>query len=170
MTDTNLARPETGVGVVSGNAGEVAQLSRDVQLVMDRVIATGRYSSVNPFLVQAMNADSLEAATRIEDVIQGKEHLNEVMTYLDVVFLDSDPTLESDLPIYAVCTVARPLEGGIVQKMSVGAGHVVGVLIRAAEMGWFPFDAELVSVKLDGTRKAINLQVAPRQADKPAEF
>ncbi len=151
------------------NKGEIAALSRDVQLVIDRVAATGRYSSVNPFLVQALNADTIEAATRIDDVIQGGDHLNEVMTYLDVTFLDSDPELESDLPIYAVCTVGRPLEGGIVQKMSVGAGHVVGVLIRATEKDWFPFDAELTSVALGAGRKAINLNVvhdAPK-SDKP---
>ncbi len=152
------------------SAGEIAALSKDVQLVIERATLTGRYSSVNPFLVQALNAESLDQATRIEDVIQGKEHLGEVMTYLDCVFLDSDPEIETDIPIYAVVTVARPLEGGIVQKMSCGAGHVVGVLIRACEKAWFPFDAELVSVALGAGRKAINLQLVRNEAAKPDAF
>jgi len=58
----------------------------------------------------------------------------------------------------------------VIEKMSCGAGHVVGVLIRAAEMGWFPFDAELVSVGLGAGRKAINLQLAPERVQAETNF
>jgi hypothetical protein len=150
---------------ISESAGEIAALSKDVQAVIDRASATGRYSSVNAFLAQALNADTIEAATDIGEVIQGKEHLNERIKFLDVVFLDSDPELEGDIPIFAVCTVAREMEGGVIEKLSCGAGHVVGVLIRAAEMGWFPFDAQLVSVGLGAGRKAINLVLAPERVE-----
>lgn len=152
------------------SAGEIAALSKDVQLVIERATATGRYSSVNPFLVQALNADTPEQATRIDEVIQGKEHLNEVIKFLDAVFLDSDPELESDIPIYAVCTVTREMNGGVVEKMSVGAGHVIGFLIRACEKDWFPFDAELVTVGLGAGRKAINLQLVAPRAEGPKDF
>jgi hypothetical protein len=154
----------------SESAGEIAALSKDVQKVIDRASATGRYSSVNVFMAQALNADSLEQATDIADVIPGSEHLNERIRFIDVAFLDSDPELESDIPIFAVCTVAREMNGGIIEKMSIGAGHVVGVLIRAAEMEWFPFDAELVSAGLGAGRKAINLQLAPERVKAEQDF
>jgi hypothetical protein len=149
----------------SGNAGEIAALSKDVQAVVDRASATGKYSSVNAFLAQALNADTIEQATEVGEVIQAADHLNERIRYMDVVFLDSDPELESDIPIFAVCTVVREMGDGVQEKMTCGAGHVVGVLIRAAEKGWFPFDAELVSVGLGAGRKAINLQLSPQRVE-----
>lgn len=154
----------------SNNGGEIAALSEDKRQVIARAAATGRYSSVNAFLVQALNADSIEAATEIGEVIQGGEYLNERIRFMDVTFLDSDPELESDIPIFAVATVVREMGDGTQEKLSIGAGHVVGVLIRAAEMGWFPFDGELVSVGLGAGRKAINLQLAPTRVESAPDF
>lgn len=154
----------------NGTAGEVAALSADIQAVIDRVRATGRYSGVNAFLSQALKADTIEAATDIGEVIQGGEHLNERIKYLDVAFLDSDPELQADIPIFAVATVVREMGDGVVEKMSIGAGHALGVLIRAAEKGWFPFDAELVSVGLGAGKKAINLQLSPERVATAPDF
>lgn len=154
----------------SNGSGEVAALRADVQAVIDRAAATGRYSSINPFMTQALNADTIEEATEIGEVIQGGDHLNERIRYLDVMFLDSDPELESDVPIFAVCTVIREMGDGTRERMSIGAGHVVGVLMRAAEKDWFPFDAQLVSNGLGAGRKAINLVLAPERVESEPHF
>jgi hypothetical protein len=140
------------------------------QKIIDRAAHTGRYGGGNAFLMQALGANTIEEATEIGTVISGKEHLSERIRYTDVMFLDSDPDLHSDIPIFAVCTVVREMGDGVAEKMSIGAGHVVGVLIRAAELDWFPFDAELVSVDLGGGRKAINLQLAPTRVENSTDF
>lgn len=163
-------RPDTGITGPGPAGGEIAALSREEAALIARVTATGRYSSINPFLVQALTADTIEEATAIGDVIQGGEHLNERIRYFGVTFLDSDPELDSDIPIFAVCDVVREMGDGAHERMSIGAGHVVGVLIRAAEQGWFPFDAELVAVGLGAGRKAINLQLAPTKVESTTEF
>lgn len=163
MTPVPATRPD-------GVADLEQSLTPEVQAIVDRVKATGRYVGANVFLMNALEADSLEAATEIGEVIQGQEHLNERIRFVDVTFLDSDPELGSDVPIFAVVDVVREMGDGVVEKMSIGAGHVVGVLIRACEMGWFPFDAELVSVGLGSGRKAINLQLAPRRVEPLGEL
>lgn len=162
--------PNKPVKTTDESPAEIAALSKNMQLVVDRATATGRYAGENPFLIQALNADSLAEATDIGAVIAGKDHLNERMRYVDVAFLDSDPELDSEVPIYAVCTVIREMGDGVAEKMSIGAAHVVGVLIRAAEMDWFPFDAELVTVPLSAGRKAINLQLAPTKVANQNDF
>lgn len=140
------------------------------QAIIDRAAATGHYGGGNAFLMQALQANTIEEATEILGVISGKEHLNERIRYVGCQFVDSDPDLHSDIPIFAVCDVVREMGDGVVEKMSIGAGHVVGVLIRACELDWFPFDAELVSVDLGGGRKAINLQLAPTRVESESDF
>lgn len=147
-----------------------APLSPEIQDIVTRAKATGRYAGGAAFIMQALNAATLEEATEIGSVISGGEHLNERIRYLDVSFLDSDPELDSPVPLFAVATVVREMGDGVVEKMSIGAGHVLGVLIRACEQGWFPFDAELVSVPLGGGKKAINLQLSPTKVDNTADF
>lgn len=161
----------TQVPATTGSNGEVAALyDPQIEQVLARVRATGRYGSGTVFLMQALNAATLEEATDIGSVIAAKEHLNERIRFIDVQFMDSDPDLDSPIPIFAVCTVAREMAGGEIEKLSCGAAHVVGVLIRAAEQGWFPFDAELVSVDLGKGMKAINLQLAPQQVESSSDF
>lgn len=152
------------------DGNEVVVHTQYEQAIIDRANATGHYGGGNAFLLQALNADSLEEATEIGTVISGKEHLNERIRYVGCVFMDSDPDLHSDIPIFAVCDVVREMGDGVAEKMSIGAGHVIGVLIRACELDWFPFDAELVSVDLGGGRKAINLQLAPTRVVNDKDF
>ena len=135
-----------------------------------RAIATGRYGGGDAFLIQALNAATLEEATEIIAAISGKEHLNERIRFDGVTFLDSDPDLDSALPIFALCDVHREMGDGTAEKLSIGASQPMGVLIRAAESGWFPFDGELVSVDLGGGRKAINLQLSPTRVDNTNDF
>lgn len=145
-------------------------MSPDIQEVVLRAVATGRYGGGNAFMMQALNAASLEEATDIGTVVSARDHLNERMRFIDVQFLDSDPSLESPVPIFAVATVAREMNDGVIEKLSCGAGHVLGVLIMACEKNLFPFDAELVSVDLGGGRKAINLQLAPTRVKAEQDF
>lgn len=154
----------------SGELEQSAPLAPEVEAILRRARKTGRYLTVNPFLQSALDADTLEAATQMVDVISGQEHLNERIRFIDVTFLNSDPELGSDVPIFAVCDVAREMGDGVIEKMSIGAGQVVGVMIRAAEMDWFPFDAELVAVGLGTGKKAINLQLSPKRVDNDADF
>lgn len=147
-----------------------AQLSPEVQMVVDRARRTGHYMGANAFLLNALSANTIEEATEIGEVIQGSEHLNERIRFVGVSYLDSDPELKSDIPIFALCDVVREMGDGVQEKMSIGAGHVLGVLLRADEQGWFPFDAELVSVGLGAGKKAINLQLAPRRVEALEEL
>ena len=135
------------------------------QAIIDRVQASGHYASSGAFLLAALNAETLEQATDMGTVLGAREHvLGERLRVLDVTFLDSDPELGSSIPLFAVIDCYRELTGERV-KVSCGAEHVLGVLIRACEMGWFPFDAELVSVDLGKAKKAINLRLAPARVD-----
>lgn len=152
--------------VVPTQANEVATTAPTDQVVAEivaRAHATGRYVGGAAFIMQALDANTLEEATEIGEVINGGDHLNERIRFIDVQFLDSDPELEALVPLFALCKVVREMGGGTVEKLSIGAGHVLGVLIRACELDLFPFDGELVSVGLGAGRKAINLQLAPRK-------
>lgn len=148
----------------SGN-GDAALVPLDpqIQQIVDRAKRTGRYVGGASFVFQALDAATIEEATAIGAVISGREHVGERIKFLDVSFLDSDAKLESPIPVFALASVVREAGDGVVEKMSCGAGHVLGVLIRAAEQDWFPFDGELVSVPLGGGMAALNLQLAPRK-------
>jgi hypothetical protein len=146
------------------------EMGANVAEATKRAIATGHYGSGDAFLMAALDASTIEEATTITEAISGKEHLNERIRYVDVTFLDGDPSLDSALPIFELCDVVREMGDGVAEKMSIGAAQPMGVLIRAAEQGWFPFDAELVSHDLGGGKKAINLQLAPQRVESGKDF
>jgi len=141
------------------------ELDPVVAAIIARVRATGRYGSASVFLLKALDAQSIEEATDTGQVLGAKENvLGERLRMTNVTFLDSDPELESTVPIFAVIDCFREMTGEAV-KVSCGAEQVLGVLIRACEMDWFPFDAELYSVSLGKARNAINLRLAPTRVD-----
>lgn len=133
--------------------------------VVARAQRTGHYVGGASFVMQALDAATLEEATNIGTVLSGKEMTGQRIKFLGASFLDSDPELDGDIPLFALCDVVPEMGDGEVVKMSIGAGHVVGLMIRAHEMGWFPFDAELVAVPLGKGKTAINLQLAPRKVE-----
>lgn len=142
------------------------ELSGPARAVIERAKATGHYGGGLSFMLQALNAPTLEEATSIGEVLSARDDvLGERLRFIDVSFLGSDDELESEVPIFAVIDCVREMTGERV-KVSCGASHVVGVLIRACEMDWFPFDGELVSVGLGAGRKAINLNLAPQRVDQ----
>lgn len=141
-----------------------------VAMVVKRAIGTGAYVGKGAFLAQALNAATLEEATNIGEVISGKEHRNERIRFMDVQFLESDPELDSTIPLFALATVVREMGDGVEEKLSCGADHVLGTLIAAKEKGWFPFDAEIVGVDLGPGRQALNLRLAPRKVDTLEEL
>lgn len=145
------------------------ELDPAIAAIIERARATGRYGSASVFLLKALDAMTLEEATDTGTVLGARDNvLGERLRMTDVTFLDSDPELESPVPIFAVIDCFRELDGTQV-KVSCGAEQVIGVLIRACEMDWFPFDAELYSVSLGKTRNAINLRLAPQRVDTIAE-
>lgn len=141
-----------------------------VEGVRARIIMTGCYVGGSAILLQALNATSLEEATNIGTILSGKDHTDQRMKFLGVQFADSDPKLESKLPWYAICDVVIDGGTGEVQRLGCGAEHVVGVLLRAAEMGWFPFDAYLEGKDLGGGMTALNLSIAPTRVDSSFDF
>lgn len=147
----------------NGTVATTAPLSPEIAAIVGRAKATGQYVGGASFVMQALDAATLEEATDIGAVISGKEHVGERIQFRGVQFLDSDPELEGDIPLFALCDIVREAGDGVVEKMSIGAGHVLGLMIRACEMDWFPFDAELVPVPLGKGRTAINLKLAPRK-------
>jgi len=150
----------------SEEVAPVPPLDPTVVAILDRARATGHYAGGAVFLLQALGADTLEEATDIGTVLSARDNvLGERLRILGVTFLDSDPELESPLPLFAVIDCFREMTGERV-KVSCGAAHVLGVLIRACELDWFPFDAELVSVPLGKATAAINLQLAPQRVDQ----
>lgn len=151
----------------SSDTAEVERvLDPVVVAIIDRVKATGRYGSAGVFLLKALDAQTIEEATDTGQVLGAKENvLGERLRMTGVTFLDSDPELESTVPIFAVIDCFRELDGTQV-KVSCGAEQVLGVLIRACEMDWFPFDAELYSVSLGKAKNAINLRLAPQRVDQ----
>lgn len=170
---TNLWRKKLSSVPVPTNdptAAAVAQLDPIVATITARIMATGRYVGGAAFLMQALNAATIEEATNIGSVIQGAEHLGERIRFFDVQFLDSDPELDAMVPYFAVCDVVREMGDGTHEKLSTGAGHVLGVLIAACEQGWFPFDGELVSAPIGAGKKAINLSLAPRRVEPLEEL
>lgn len=140
-----------------------------IDAVRARIVQTGKYVGASAILLQALNATTLEEATNIGTLLSGKDHTDTRMKFLGVQFADSDPKLESKLPWYAICDVVIDGGTGEVQRLGCGAEHVVGVLLRAAEMGWFPFDAYLEGKDLGGGMTALNLTIAPtRVANEPS--
>jgi hypothetical protein len=145
------------------------ELDPITQAIVNRAVSTGHYGGGTAFLLQALSAETIEQATTIGTVLSAKDDvLGERLRIMDVTFIDSDPDLESPIPLFAVIDCVREMSGERV-KVSCGASHVLGVLIRACEMDWFPFDAELVSVGLGAGRKAINLNLAPTRVDTITE-
>lgn len=138
--------------------------------VVARAQRTGHYVGGASFVMQALDAVTIEEATNIGTVLSGKEMTGQRLKFLGCSFLDSDPELDGDIPLFALCDVVPERGDGEVVKMSIGAGHVVGLMIRAHEMGWFPFDAELVPVPLGKGKTAINLQLAPRRVEALEEL
>lgn len=133
--------------------------------IIDRARATGHYGGGPVFMLQALGADTLEAATEIGEVVSVRDNLlGERLHIIDVTFLDGDDELDAQVPIFAVIDCFREMTGEQI-KATCGAEHVVGVLIRACEMDWFPFDAEIVSVKLGSGKAALNLKLAPTRVD-----
>lgn len=118
--------------------------------------------------MQALGADTLEAATEIGQVFPAANYVGGRLKFVNVSFMDSDPTLDSRIPIFALVDVVRDNGDGTVELMSCGAEHVLGVLIRACEMDWFPFDGILEEVDLGSGRKAINLTLAPGRVENTA--
>lgn len=150
----------------NNGAVEVAPaLSPEIAAIVGRAKETGHYVGGASFVMQALDAATLEEATNIGTVLSGKETTDQRIKFMGASFLDSDPELEGDLPLFALCDVVLEGGDGEMVKMSIGAGHVVGMMIRAHEMGWFPFDAELVSVPLGKGKNAINLRLAPRKVE-----
>lgn len=129
--------------------------------VGQRIIATGRYVGGSAILLQALNAATLEEATNIGTLLSGKDHTGERIRFLDVQFADSDPALDSKLPWYAIADVVIEGRDGETERLGCGAEHVVGVLLRAAELDLFPFDAYLEGKDLGGGMQALNLSLAP---------
>ena len=141
------------------------ELSPVVQEIGRRIMATGRYMPTAVFLMRALNADTIEEATDIGEVVSVSKYLvGERLRIIDVTFLDSDPDLESTIPWFAVFDCYRELSGERI-KAECGAEHPLGVLIRACELDWFPFDAEFVPVPISATKTALNLKLAPRRVD-----
>lgn len=155
----------TPVPTNNGALETPAELSPEIAAIVHRAKATGHYVGGASFVMQALDAATLEEATDIGTVISAQEHTGERIKFLSASFLDSDPELKSDIPLFALCDVVREMGDGVVEKMSCGAGHVLGTMIRAVEMDWFPFDGELVSVSLGAGRSAINLKLAPRKVE-----
>lgn len=152
-----------------GEVEAAREYSPKALVIQERAKATGYYADLNPFLLQALEADTIEAATSREGVLSGRDDvIGERLRIVGVTFLDADPTLDSALPFYAVIDCIREMTGERV-KVSIGADQPTGVLLRACEQGWFPFDAELESVKLGGVKKAINLVLAPTRVDAITE-
>lgn len=154
----------------SSSMAETSTADPMVEAVRARIVATGAYVGGSAILLQALNATSLEEATNIGTLLSGKDHTDQRMKFLGVQFADSDPKLESKLPWYAICDVVFGGGTGEVHRLGCGAEHVVGVLLRAAELGWFPFDAYLEGKDLGGGMTALNLTLAPTRVDSGADF
>jgi hypothetical protein len=134
---------------------------RFVQTVMQRAENTGRYVGGSGMIMQALGAATIEEATEIGAVYPAADFVGSRLKFIGVTFMDSDPTLEARIPLFALADVVRDNGDGTVEKLSCGAEHVLGVLIRACELEWFPFDGVIESVDLGSGRKALNLTLAP---------
>ncbi|HET9247717.1 MAG TPA: hypothetical protein VFO15_18075 [Xanthobacteraceae bacterium] len=107
----------------------------------------------------------MEEATATGEMWSAQDNTEAVFQFNGVRFADSD--LEGALPFFAICDVVNAGTGET-GKLSCGGARVVATLYRAAEAGWFPFTAKFVSVKLDGTRAALNLVVVPTKVKNTA--
>lgn len=133
-----------------------------------RLIATGAYSPGNPLMVQALNADTLEDAMRVGEVISGRDYPDQRIRFNSVLFIDSDPSLEAKIPFYALLDVVLDDNSGEVRRMAIGAEQPLGVFIRAAEQGWFPFEGRFEIVDLGQGKKAVNLVPVPAKVTNVA--
>jgi hypothetical protein len=118
------------------------------------------------FIAQAMSAETLEAATETGELWSAQDNIGVVFRFLAAHFADSE--LDGALPLFAIVDVANT-DTGEVGKLSVGGARVVATLFRACEKVWFPFEASFTSVKLDGTRAALNLVIAPTKVTNTAK-
>lgn len=136
-----------------------------VQAIGDRIVQTGKYAGASGFLGQALSAESLAEATATEDLLAADQHLGERFTFQGCVFADSE--LDGQLPFFAIIDVVQH-DTGAVTKMACGGTRVVATLLRATEMGWFPFDASIESVPLGNGKSALNLVLAPAKVTNTA--
>lgn len=113
------------------------------------------------FIAQAMQAETLEEATKNGDMISGRDSAGIRYRWLGATFADSD--LPGTLPLFAVCDVVD-VDTGAIMKMSVGGARVTATLFRACEKEWFPFEASIESVDMGSGQAALNLVLAPTQA------
>ena len=162
MNDTPVPTTENG-------AASTPAVNPFVQHITDRIVATGCYVGSFGILGQALTADTLEAAMNMGEMIDAEAHMNERIRFVRCSFADSDPALGARVPYFAVCEVMLDDGTGALRKMSIGAEHVLGVLIRACEQDWFPFEGQLQSVRLDSVRTAINLVPVPAKVTNTAK-
>lgn len=100
----------------------------------------------------------MEEATATGEMWDGQGHTEIPFVFHNARFADSD--LDGALPFFIISDVTNA-ETGEQGKLSCGGARVVATAFRACEAGWFPFTCKLVSVKLDGTRAALNMVVVP---------
>lgn len=133
-----------------------------------RLFATGAYTPGNALMVQALNADSLEDAMAVGEVLSARDYPDQRIRFNRVLFTDSDPELNARVPFYAILDVVLDDNSGTVQRMACGAEQPLGVFVRAAEQGWFPFEGQFELVKLDAAKTAINLVPVPARVQNLA--
>ena len=114
------------------------------------------------FIAQAMNAETIEAATETGELWKGQAEVGRRFRFLTAVFADSD--LDGALPFFAICDVVAE-DTGEVGKLSVGGGRVVSTMFRANQKTWFPFVASLAEVDLGSGKAALNLVLAPTKVE-----
>jgi hypothetical protein len=136
------------------------------QWVTGTIKASKWYIGDGGFIAQAMQADTLEEATKTGAMISGRDRAGERFRFLNATFADSD--LEGIIPLFAVCDVIDPVTGSV-EKLSCGGGRVVATLFRACEKEWFPFEAVFQQVDMGDGKKALNLVLAPEQVRSTAK-
>lgn len=145
---------------VKASPDHPAQLppSSYIQAAISKIRSSVFYVGDGGFIAQAMGAQSLEEATETGETWSGQAHTGQRFRFLDARFADSD--LDGRMPFFALCNVVDD-KSGEKGLLTVGGGRVVATLFRAAEMGWFPFDAYLEPIALGGSKEALNLVLAP---------
>lgn len=155
MTNSEL---QTNTSAPGDNAPTPVPPSSYIQAAIAKIRGSIFYVGDGGFIAQAMGAQSLEEATDTPETISGQAHTGERLRFLNARFADSE--LDGTMPFFAICDV---IDDGTGEKrvLTVGGGRVVATLFRAAEMGWFPFDAYLEPIALGGSKEALNLVLAP---------
>jgi hypothetical protein len=131
-----------------------------MEWVAEQIRASPWYVGDGGFIAQAMNAETIEAATETGELWKGQDSTGTTYRWLSAVFADSD--LEGALPFFIIADVVDT-ETGEVGKMTCGGARVIATMFRANQKAWFPFEASLVEVDLGGARAALNLVVAPKK-------